>query len=293
MTHYSLPACLVAFDCEATGLEPGSRLIELAAVCFNPEGQVTGRFQRLVDPGMGLPPDIVELTGVTRMELASAGDAAACLDAFLDWLPEGAVLCAHNIRFDLRLLGYEADHSRRQLPAWPLLDSMALARAWRHGATSLRLHDLADHLALNRDGKAHRAATDAEITRRLVLRSLPELTSPRHRRVLRPFHFVGDWRRPRAWPAGFEQLPVWQRRGTRITIVYSDRAGRTTERQVTIYGFAQTARGLQFHGWCHLRNARRNFFVERCRLLDAEPSVGGPLRSSPEAAACRRQGPPS
>jgi len=41
----------VAFDTETTGLEPGSRLLDLAAVAFDDHGTVLATFNQLVHPG--------------------------------------------------------------------------------------------------------------------------------------------------------------------------------------------------------------------------------------------------
>ena len=46
----------IALDVETTGVEPGSRLIELAAIAFDDDG-IIDIFERTVNPGMPLPAD--------------------------------------------------------------------------------------------------------------------------------------------------------------------------------------------------------------------------------------------
>src|ERR1700750_1030690 len=66
-------------------------------------GVVLGEFGTLVDPGRTIPPQIVELTGITTAMVRDAPTIAAVFPMFLDF-PRGSVLVAHNAGFDIGFL---------------------------------------------------------------------------------------------------------------------------------------------------------------------------------------------
>jgi len=91
--------CCVLLDLETTGGNPvRDRITEVAAVRME-HGQEVARLCSLVNPGMPVPPFIERLTGISNAMVAQAPrfeDLAADLLHLLD----GAVLVAHNVRFD-------------------------------------------------------------------------------------------------------------------------------------------------------------------------------------------------
>lgn len=261
----------IAFDCETTGLEPGCRLLELAAVRFRPDGSVVDEFSTIIDPGIPVLPDIVALVGLSPGELAAGASTRAALGAFRDWLPERGRLVAHNARFDVNVLGWECERVRRAKPKLPVVDSLALAKALPT-APSGRLQDLVEHYGWERRGRAHRALPDADATRRLVLEARRVLPPGRFAALTVGVPFANSWHYPRRWEADHAALPQAQRRGKAILIRYTDARGAGSERWVTPHGFAVTAQGCRFHGWCHLRGERRLFALERTEIL-AGPDV--------------------
>ena len=54
----------VAFDTETTGVDPGSRSVELAAIAFDDDGMVKDVFTSLIHPGMPIPPDATAANGL-------------------------------------------------------------------------------------------------------------------------------------------------------------------------------------------------------------------------------------
>src|SRR4029078_10984124 len=76
-------------------------------------GVVLGELATLVDPGRGIPPQIVQLTGITSAMVHDAPRIDAVLPAFLEF-SRGAVLVAHNAGFDIGFLRSAA--GRSQLP---------------------------------------------------------------------------------------------------------------------------------------------------------------------------------
>lgn len=91
--------CYVLLDLETTGANPiHDRITEVAAMRIE-HGKVVTKWSSLIDPGQRIPPFIQQLTGISDAMVAGA-------PAFGDVLPElatllnGAVLVAHNVRFD-------------------------------------------------------------------------------------------------------------------------------------------------------------------------------------------------
>jgi DNA polymerase III subunit epsilon len=91
--------CFVMLDLETTGGNPvQDRITEIAAVRIE-QGMEIERWSTLVQPGVRLPPFIQSLTGITDTMLADA-PAFAEVAPTLSRLLDGAVLVAHNVRFD-------------------------------------------------------------------------------------------------------------------------------------------------------------------------------------------------
>src|ERR1700738_617224 len=71
-------------------------------------GVVLGEFATLVDPERSIPPQIVQLTGITTAMVCDAPTIGAVLPMFFEFA-RGAVLVAHNARFDIGFLRTAAD----------------------------------------------------------------------------------------------------------------------------------------------------------------------------------------
>ncbi|MEO6293490.1 MAG: exonuclease domain-containing protein [Burkholderiaceae bacterium] len=91
--------CYVLLDLETTGGNPlDCRITEIAAVRVE-NGREVARWSTLVNPGTRIPPLIQNLTGISNAMVADApsfDEVGATLLKLLD----GAVLVAHNVRFD-------------------------------------------------------------------------------------------------------------------------------------------------------------------------------------------------
>ncbi|CUA97159.1 exonuclease domain-containing protein [Thiomonas bhubaneswarensis] len=91
--------CYVLLDLETTGAHPvHDRITEVAAMRIE-GGEVVAKWSRLIDPGQRIPPFIQQLTGITDSMVAGAPNFGAVLPELLTLL-DGAVLVAHNVRFD-------------------------------------------------------------------------------------------------------------------------------------------------------------------------------------------------
>jgi DNA polymerase-3 subunit epsilon len=163
----------VAVDLETTGCTPGRHgVIEIGAVRIS-GGRVVGEFASLVRPSDALPRAITQLTGITLDMLAPAPSIDDVLPAFRSFA-DGAVLVAHNYRFDLGFLDFEAERLWGDPFPRPALDTITLARRLH---PALERYSLA-HLAVLLGSSVrpdHRAANDARATAEILLSMLPKL----------------------------------------------------------------------------------------------------------------------
>ncbi|MBD0022615.1 DEDD exonuclease domain-containing protein [Gordonia pseudamarae] len=165
-------ATLVVVDLETTGGSPvDDRITEIGAVKIR-GGEVVGEFATLVDPGMPIPPHIVSLTGITEAMVHDAPCESEALLSFLEFA-RGAVLVAHNARFDIGFLRRGTE--RLQVP-WTFpapLCTVTLARRIlsRDEAPSVRLSALAELFDVT-VRPTHRALDDARATVEVLHRLL-------------------------------------------------------------------------------------------------------------------------
>ena len=159
----------VVVDLETTGGRatatsgPCDAITEIGAVKVR-GGVVLAEFATLVDPGRDIPPQIVQLTGITSAMVCDAPRIDAVLPMFLEFA-RGAVLVAHNAGFDVGFLKAAARHCDIVWPRPPVLCTVRLARRVlsREEAPSVRLAALAKLFAVATQ-PTHRALDDARAT---------------------------------------------------------------------------------------------------------------------------------
>lgn len=161
---YDFPArgeAVVVLDIETTGLSPDSNeIIELAMIRL--ENGCQTRFERLVNPGMPIPPFIRRLTGIQNQDVRNAADIYTVLSEALPLL-DNATLIIQNAGFDLgflqprlKRLGYRLDN--------PVVDTIHWARKALPGLSKRGLDALAWAFDLGPITGRHRAMGDVETT---------------------------------------------------------------------------------------------------------------------------------
>jgi len=160
-------ATFVIVDLETTGSRAhaaadGYRdaITEIGAVKVR-GGKVIGEFATLVDPQRDIPPQIIELTGITTAMVRNAPTIEAVLPMFLEFA-RGSILVAHNAGFDTGFLRAAAQQCDIAWPKPPVLCTVKLARRvlTREEAPSVRLSALAK-LVGSATTPTHRALDDA------------------------------------------------------------------------------------------------------------------------------------
>jgi|JI10StandDraft_1071094.scaffolds.fasta_scaffold229521_1 DNA polymerase-3 subunit epsilon len=153
-------------DVETTGFSPrrGDRVVEIAVVRLE-HGRPVEEYTTLVNPGRDVGPTHVH--GISGSDVQSAptfseiaGDVARLID--------GAVLVAHNLRFDREFLDAEFQRVTERWPAHPGVCTLDLAYSFDAGAASRKLEDCCDRHGIQLEA-AHTALADARATAELFL----------------------------------------------------------------------------------------------------------------------------
>ena len=166
---------VVVLDFETSGLSPnqGDRAIEIGAVMVD-KGRIIGRFQRLMNPGFRISPYIESYTGISNAMLHDAPGCEEVMGEFAEFIG-GHNLVAHNASFDRRFLDAELSRIQRDY-AGEFACSMLVARRIYQDAPNHKLGSLVRWRGIPNDGVFHRALADAEMTARLWLGMLGELS---------------------------------------------------------------------------------------------------------------------
>ena len=156
----------VVVDTETTGLNPedGAKLIEIGAVKVK-NGRIVDTYSQLINPQMIVPPHITQLTGITQSELEGGMDAAAALEAFLEFVGKDA-LVGYNLQFDLEFLRAACTRNQKPILTNRKIDLLPLARRKVIGVANFKLLTLVRHFGLA-DRVEHRALPDCRLTQRL------------------------------------------------------------------------------------------------------------------------------
>ncbi len=162
----------VAFDIETTGLNAqDDRMTEIGAVIFS-GGEIRGTFNTFVNPGIPIPANISELTGIRDSDVADAPGEKEAMEAFLRFAGQRPLI-AHNAHFDV---GFMRAAARRQgLRFSPVfLDTLALSQALLPELKRFKLDMVSNHLGLPQFNH-HRASDDAMVVARIMEKFLPML----------------------------------------------------------------------------------------------------------------------
>lgn len=117
-------------DTETTGLPPGARIVEIAAVTLeNPTAEPVKAWRSLCDPEMPIPWQASKVHGIEDRHVRGQPKIGELWPALAEHTA-GRLLCAHNARFDEQLLREEAELVG--LPTLPALgqwlDTLSIAR---------------------------------------------------------------------------------------------------------------------------------------------------------------------
>lgn len=165
---------LIVLDFETTGLSPdnGDRAIEIGAVKLE-NGNVTDRFQALMNPGRRVSGFIENYTGITNRMLNDAAPCDEVMARFADFI-QGYNLVAHNASFDKRFLDSELQRIAESYSG-QFACSLLISRRLYQTAPNHKLGTLIDYKGIASNGSFHRALYDSEMTAKLWLAILDDI----------------------------------------------------------------------------------------------------------------------
>jgi len=264
-------------DLETTGLSPwfGDRICEVGVVIT--EGKrIKQQYQQLLNPESPLSPGAASTNGLTDAELASAPRFVEVADAVVGLLKDAVVVC-HNAQFDVQFLDSEFKRLGREIQIPNLIDTLNLARQF-FDLPSYSLLSIAEafHVPM---ANSHRALDDAFTARGIFFGMMDQM-----REFNKPLdEYIGNYHSP-VWPNDGIQLPtelgeaIYSQR--RLFIRYVDGEGEETQRWITPKQVMGLSDYVYLQAHCHMRNAERNFRLDRIVEVQVEGYI--PLRSRDE-----------
>jgi DNA polymerase-3 subunit epsilon len=165
-------------DFETTGLNPESdRIVQLAAVIVNGDGDITDSFDTIVKPES--PSEYQHgaehIHGISAEQVSNGMPLRIALQKLWD-ISADNVFTAHNAQFDLGFLHAESERVGIKGRVEIHIDTLELSRRIS-GADNTRRHNLfalCEHYGIERD-KVHDAKSDATATAQLLVHLMKEL----------------------------------------------------------------------------------------------------------------------
>jgi DNA polymerase III subunit epsilon len=260
---------IVYLDVETTGLHPelGDRVVEIGALrCEG--GEVLDVLHQLVNPQRRIGRGALAIHGITDDMVADAPPFSQVAADVVEML-SGVVFVGHNAPFDLGFLVEELAHMSTTIPPMVALCTLRLSR-YTYRLPSYSLTKVTQALGIEVAGEAHRALTDALLTKALFER----ITDVMWRRGMRT---VRDYIAQQGGP--IEVLPgppmevptaILDALADRclLALRYRANSGVETQRMVRPYRVVRRGGQLLLQGYCLLRNEERTFRIDRIIEID-------------------------
>lgn len=152
----------VVLDLETTGLDKRKDgIIEVAAIRVE-NGAITEKMETLVRCDVMIPPDIVQITGITE-ELMKSGKETEDVLEELSEFAEGLPFVCHNASFDKEFLSEAFRRVHIEALDNRFIDTLKLAQLMIPDLGSYKLSSLAEYLNVS-SVQHHRAMADCETT---------------------------------------------------------------------------------------------------------------------------------
>lgn len=164
-------------DCETTGVNPETdRILQLAAIVVNGEGEIVDTFDTVVKPES---PSTYQhgaehIHGISEEQVSQGMPLREALEKLWD-ISEGNLFTAHNARFDINFIHAESRRVGLERQVEQYIDTLALSR--KTDTEKERKHSLdalCEHYGIERD-RAHEAKSDATATAQLLMHLLRDM----------------------------------------------------------------------------------------------------------------------
>lgn len=173
-----LESTYVVFDTETTGFNAaaGDQMIEIGAVKIK-NGEIIDRFDELINPGINLRSEIVNLTNITDEMLKDKDNEENVTKRFKEWISD-LPMVAQNARFDISFM--ESAYKKYNLGEFSnvVIDTMEISKAQNPDSAKHNLTALSKRYGVHFDESGHhRADYDAEGTALVFWKMISNLGS--------------------------------------------------------------------------------------------------------------------
>ena len=104
----------IALDLETTGLNPQTDFITEISACRFINGEFKNEFTSLINPGIPIPKNIVEITGITDAMVSGAPQINEVLPELIEFLAQSP-LVGQNVNFDYSFIPYISKNTKKYL----------------------------------------------------------------------------------------------------------------------------------------------------------------------------------
>lgn len=163
----------IYYDTETTGIRADKdRVVEIAA--FDPARN--RHFEKLINPGCPIPPDVTAIHNITNEMVASAPSFAQVAAEFIEFCEGDVVLIAHNNdTFDFHFLKNEFQRNSIEMPQWKFFDTLKWARRYRPDLPRHTLQFLREIYGIPANN-AHRALDDVIVLHQMFSLMIDDLS---------------------------------------------------------------------------------------------------------------------
>lgn len=164
-------------DFETTGVDPSTdRILQVAAIIVNGEGEVVDQFDTVVKPESpeNYTHGAEHIHGISKEQVENGMPLRLALEKLWS-ISDGNVFTAHNARFDIGFLHAESERVGLKGRIDAHVDTLALARKTDTAKTRRHtLEALCQHYGIERE-KAHDAKADATATAELLIHLMRDM----------------------------------------------------------------------------------------------------------------------
>lgn len=253
-----------AIDIETTGLHPFySDIVEVAAVIFDLDGTIHQEYSQLINPLKPIHPKAIEIHGITDKMVEEQPSWEKIAPEFYGIIKD-KILVAHNAPFDLSFLAFKGTVISMPFPDSYFADTLTISREIFPKFQRHALVDLSEKLGIELN-QAHRALADAKACGFLLLREIKEYDGNWNAFASHFVFHTAAWQTMENIDEEMKPLIEVCLEGCDIKIVYIDSERTETSRQITPLQLNRIRQVPYLFGHCHLRDAGRNFRLDRIK----------------------------
>jgi DNA polymerase III epsilon subunit-like protein len=260
----------------------GAGLAQLGPIVAPPhQVEILGEFSELANPGLPIPPEVVQIHGISDLMVQHLPEPVAVIERFLHFVGDAVVL-AHYVPFDLGAMAFALVRAGRPVPHLAALDTSLLPKRLFPGAPNYALGTLVQFLGLP-PAAAHRALPDAlstmELFRRCVtaLGPIDQVTVGDVTRLAGPLLTLDQFAEiPYELPIELGSIEEAITCRQDLTLTYRGGSKGQSARRVTPSHLFARDGALFLEAYCHLDQAPKSFRVNRIEnatILPLEPGA--------------------